>query len=83
MFLKLEEVPEERQTVVRCGGVNKGPVFPVATPALEEIVKWRDSPEVQTAGDVWVTVKVKVEGIAPHSWVIQDWVDEQPSFKGM
>jgi hypothetical protein len=36
VFLKLE-VAEERQTVVRCGGVNEGPVLPVATPAFEEV----------------------------------------------
>ena len=37
MFLKLE-VAEERQTVVRCGGVNQGSVLPVATSVLEEVV---------------------------------------------
>ena len=40
MFLKLE-VAEERQTVVRCGGV-KGSVLPVvAAPVLEEVVYGR------------------------------------------
>ena len=38
MFLKLEEVAEERQTVVRCGGVNQGSGLPVATSALEGVV---------------------------------------------
>ena len=37
MFLKLE-VAEERQTVVRCGGVNRGSVLPVAASALEGVV---------------------------------------------
>ena len=37
VFLKLEEVAEERQTVVRCGGVNRGSVLPVATSALEGV----------------------------------------------
>ena len=38
MFLKLEEVAEERQMVVRCGGVNRGSVLPVATSALAGVV---------------------------------------------
>ena len=58
MFLKLE-VAEERQTVVRCGGVNRGSVLPVAASALEEVVKWRDSPEVQRAGEVWACIVMK------------------------
>ena len=37
MFLKLEEVAEERQTVIRCGGVNRVSVLPVATSALEGV----------------------------------------------
>ena len=38
MFLKLEENAEERQMVVRCGGVNRSSVLPVATSALEGVV---------------------------------------------
>ena len=37
MFLKLEAA-EERQTVVRCGGIDWVSVLPVATSALEEVV---------------------------------------------
>ena len=37
MFLKLEEVAEERQTVVQCGGVNRVSVLLVATSALEGV----------------------------------------------
>ena len=39
--------------MVRCGGVNWGSVLPVAASALEEIVTWRDSPEVQ---GVWACI---------------------------
>ena len=46
-----EEVAEERQTVVRCGGVNRVSVLPVATSALEGSWFWRDLPEMQGAGD--------------------------------
>ena len=59
MFLKLEEDAEERQTVVRCGGANQGPVFPVATSVFEEAVTWRDPPEVQRAGEVWACIVMK------------------------
>ena len=38
MFLKLEEVAEERQAVLRCGGVSRGSVLPVATSALKGVV---------------------------------------------
>ena len=58
MFLKLE-VAEERQTVVRCSGVNWGSALPVATSALEEVVVRWDSPEVQGAGDVWARIVMK------------------------
>ena len=37
MFLKVEEDAEERQTVVRRGGVNRVSVVPVATSALEGV----------------------------------------------
>ena len=37
MLLKLEEVAEERQTVVRCGATNRVSVLPATTPALEEV----------------------------------------------
>ena len=37
MFLRLEAA-EERQTMVRYGGVNQGLVLQVATSALEEVV---------------------------------------------
>ena len=40
MFLKLE-VAEERQTVVRCGGVNQDSVLRVAASALERVVVHR------------------------------------------
>ena len=36
--MKLEEVAEDRQMVVRCGGVNRSSVLPVATSALEGVV---------------------------------------------
>ena len=36
--MKLEEVAEERETVVRCGGVDRISVLPVATSALEGAV---------------------------------------------
>ena len=42
--------------MVRCGGVNQGPVFPVATSALEKVVKWQESPEAQEAGEVWACI---------------------------
>ena len=58
MFLKLE-VAEERQTVVRCGGVNRVSVLPVATSAFREAKDGRDSPEVQGAGDVWAYIVMK------------------------
>ena len=35
MFLKLEDVAEERWTVVRCGGANTMSVLPATTPAVE------------------------------------------------
>ena len=35
MLLKLEEVAEERQTVVRCGAANRMSVLPVTNPAVE------------------------------------------------
>ena len=50
MFLKLE-VAEERQTVVRCGGLNSGLVLPVETSAFREVKDRRDSPEVQRPGE--------------------------------
>ena len=59
MFLKLEEVAEERQPVVRCDGVNRVSVLPVATSALEGSCFWRDSPEMQGAGDVWACIVMK------------------------
>ena len=59
MFLKLEEVAEERQMVVRCGGVNRVSVLPVATSALEGSGSWRDLPEMQGAGDVWACIVMK------------------------
>ena len=59
MFLKLEEVAEERQTVVRCGGVNRVSVLPVATSVLEGSWFWRDLPEMQGAGDVWACIVMK------------------------
>ena len=37
MLLKIEEVAEERQTVVRCGAANRVSVLPATTPALEEV----------------------------------------------
>ena len=37
MLLKLEEVAEERQTVVRCGAANRVLVLAATTPALEEV----------------------------------------------
>ena len=58
MFLKLE-VAEERQTVVRCGGVNRGSVLPVATSAFREVKDRRVSPEVQRAGEVWACIVMK------------------------
>ena len=59
MFLKLEEVAEERQTVVRCGGVNRVSVLPVATSALQGLWFWRDLPEMQGAGDVWACIVMR------------------------
>ena len=37
MLLKIEEVAEERQMVVRCGTANRVSVLPVTAPALEEV----------------------------------------------
>ena len=69
MFLKLE-VAEERQTVVRCSGVNQGPVFPVATSAIGGSL-WRVPPEVQRVGEVW-RVSITAGGLAccvlDHVW---------------
>ena len=36
MFLKLEEVAEERKTAVRYGGGNRMSMVPASTPAVEE-----------------------------------------------
>ena len=41
--------------MVRCGGVNQGPVLPAATPATGGGL-WRNSPEVQRAGEVWACI---------------------------
>ena len=57
MFLKLD-VAEERQTVVRCGGVNRGSVLPVATSAIGGGLQ-RDSSEVQRASEVWACIVMK------------------------
>ena len=59
MFLKLEEDAEERQTVVRCGGVNRVSVLPVATSAIEGSWFWMDLPEMQGAGDIWACIAMK------------------------
>ena len=53
------DIAEERQTVIRCSGVNLGPVLPVATSAFREAEDDRDSPKVKGAGEVWACIVMR------------------------
>ena len=65
--MKLEEVAEERQTVVRCGAANRMSVLPATTPAFTRLEVEICSPEEQKA----------------DNFEASQWNDEASQWKGL